>query len=73
MTTATNKNLHRKYRLKNPKAWGLNPKNEYFAEETDKGFSVTLKKSMWIGLPKHLVVRNPKIFEFIEDGPENGK
>lgn len=52
------------YRLKKIAMFSaLNPKELYLAKETNAGYTMKIGEGEWVGLPKRLVERSPKVFE----------
>jgi hypothetical protein len=49
----------------------LDPKKLYLAHETDFGYTLEIGKKLWIGLPKVIVERSPKVFEIYDPEKHN--
>ena len=53
----------KKYKFLKPELFHL--EGEYTAQESQKGYRISLKENTWMGFPRSIVENNPDLFEFI--------
>lgn len=66
----TQRKDNKKFLVNMPKKLGLASGKKYYFIETEKGYSLSFGRGLWIGMPKALVENSPQLYTLVQKGEQ---